>query len=118
MRLVSIPMRAQWGLSRNSGSDGHSLLAPRAACAPSIQLIETIDESCRSFDHQDEPLSAAALQVFIGNIIALPKLPGVSEGPMPSFEGAPMIELEAEAAGRSSAGTSAFVAEPEEVAYV
>ena len=40
------------------------------------------------------------------------------EGPMPSFEGGPMIELEPEAARRASARTSALLAEPEEVAYV
>ena len=67
---------------------------------------------------QEEPLSAAALRVFFGNIIALPKQPGVEEGPMPSFEGGPMIELEPEAAERASARTRTLLAESEEVAYI
>ena len=67
---------------------------------------------------QDEPLSAAALRVFIGNIIALPKQPGVEEGPMPSFEGGPMIELEPEAAEHASLRSRTLLAEPEEVAYI
>jgi len=36
---------------------------------------------------QEEPLTAAALQVLFGNIIALPKQPGVPEGPMPTRAG-------------------------------